>query len=309
MTDSVVEKFEALTKIDMDLKREVKRFMKEGVSPSKFGPRIRNIPEITKFRVTSKKKSQQAEYDDFDFCGDSYETTDFEDGQLLQSNLHITNEYVSSLLTKKSPRRSDAGKAWVWDDIPYMDIRNNFLSRYIISKHSTLYNDLPYFSQWIESMNNEGRFKNWNIAVVDGDNTVSPWFITEGICAGQIERTRKKEKDYIDIGSLRSGLDALCDAKIATMTEEQCELFKKVCKERKDIISERAKLNLADTPLLLIYRIKRDGGTPRANSTHREQLNTICDIIGISIIVSGDSIGESHAKSLRIKMREENTDA
>lgn len=58
MTTAVVERFEALTKVDMDLKREVERFMKQGISPEKFGPRIRNIPEIAKFRITSKRKSQ-----------------------------------------------------------------------------------------------------------------------------------------------------------------------------------------------------------------------------------------------------------
>lgn len=56
MTTAVVERFEALTKVDMDLKREVERFMKQGISPEKFGPRIRNIPEIAKFRITSKRK-------------------------------------------------------------------------------------------------------------------------------------------------------------------------------------------------------------------------------------------------------------
>ena len=309
MTDSVVEKFEALTKTDMDLKREVERFMREGASPSKFGPRIRNIPEIAKFRITAKNKSQQAEYDDFDFCGDSYETTDFEDGKLIKDNLSLAEKYVSGLATNKRPRRSDAAKAWVWDGIPYDDIKRDFLTYYSISKHSTLYKDLPFFSQWIDSMNEEGKFINWNVAVVDGDNTEHPWFITDDISIGQIERTKKKEKDYIDIGSLRSGLDALCDANISFMSPEQKELFKRVCKERKDIISERKNLNLGDTPLLLIYRIKKDGGTPRANSTHRERLNTECDIIGISIIVPGDSIGESHAKSLRIQIREEFIDA
>ncbi|MBR4732791.1 MAG: Z1 domain-containing protein [Lachnospiraceae bacterium] len=305
MTDSVVEKFEALTKIDMDLKREVERFMKEGVSPSKFGPRIRNIPEIAKFRITSKKKSQQAEYDDFDFCGDSYETTDFEDGKQLWGNIQITEEYLAMLMKQKKPRRSDAAKAWVWDGIPYSNIKNSFLARYAISKHSSLYKDLPFFSQWIDSMNADGKFTDWNVAVVDGENTDNPWTISEEIKVGQIERTRKTGKDYVDIGALRSGLDALCDANVATMNEEQKELFKRVCKERKDIISERANLNLENTPLLLIYRVKKDGGTPRANSVHRERLNTECDIIGISIIVSGDSIGDSHAKSLRIKIREE----
>lgn len=309
MTDSVVEKFEALTKIDMDLKREVERFMEKGVSPSQFGPRIRNIPEIAKFRITSKKKSQQAEYDDFDFCGDSYETTDFEDGMMLQKNLQVTEEYIEGLLNKKEPRRSDAAKAWVWDSIQYSEIKNAFLRLYTISKHSTLYSNLPYFSQWIDSMNEEGKFTEWNVAVIDGDNHDCPWKLNDDIVVGQIERTKKKEKDYVDIGSLRSGLDALCDADVSLMSDEQKELFNKVCKERKDIIVERSNLNLGDTPLLLIYRIKKDGGTPRANSTHRVRLDTVCDIIGISIIVPGDSIGESHAKSLRIKIREDYIDA
>ncbi len=309
MTDSVVEKFEALTKIDMDLKREVERFMREGASPSKFGPRIRNIPEIAKFRITSKNKSQQAEFDDFDFCGDSYETTDFENGKLIRDNLALTEKYISDLTGRKMPRRSDAAKAWVWDRIPYIDIKNEFLTHYSISKHSTLYKDLPFFSQWIDSMNEESKFVNWNVAVVDGENAENPWIIADGIHAGQIERTKKKEKDYVDIGSLRSGLDALCDADTSSMSPEQIDLFKKVCKERKDIISERKNLNLGDSPLLLIYRIKKDGGTPRANSTHREKLDEECDIIGISIIVPGDNIGESHAKSLRIKIREEYIDA
>ena len=54
---------------------------------------------------------------------------------------------------------------------------------------------------------------------------------------------------------------------------------------------------------LLIYRIKKDGGIPQKRSEHlREKMDACSDIIGISIIVSGESIGESHAKTLRIRM-------
>lgn len=307
MTDLVLDKFEALTKIDMDLKREVERFMEKGLSPAKFGPRIRNIPEIAKFRITSKRKSQQAEYDDFDFCGDSYETTDFEDGNQIISNISCAEQYVNHLLSIGLPRTSTTAKAWVWDDVDYSDIKAGFLSKYIISKHAkSLYSNLPFFSQWIESMNAEGKYIKWNVAVVDGENHDDPWNITDEIIFGQIERTKKTEKDHIDIGSLRSGLDALADVDENSLSPEQVDLLKKVKKHKKDIISERSELNLEDTPLLLIYRIKKDGGTPRANSTHRERMNSVCDVIGIAIIVSGDSIGESHAKSLRIKIREDN---
>ena len=123
-----------------------------------------------------------------------------------------------------------------------------------------------------------------------------------------VERSRKKDKkerdpNWIDIGSLRSGLDALCDVDEVNLTEEQWIRFKSVCKTRKDIVSERCNFGLEDKPLLLIYRIKKDGGVPQKRSEHlREKMDAQRDIIGISIIVSGESIGESHAKTLRIRM-------
>ena len=308
MTSSAVEKFEALTKVDMDLKREVERFMKQGISPENFGPRIRNIPEIAKFRITSKRKSQSAEYDDFDFCGDSYETTEFENGSMLQNNINIAVEFIEEINRKACIRRGSSAGAWVWDNISYKQIKDKFLSKYIVSKYSSLYNNLPYFGQWMDEMNEDGKLLYWNIAVVDGDNKDRLWKVSESCQAGMVERSRKKDKkeldeNWIDIGSLRSGLDALCDVDETKLTEEQYAHFKSVCKSKKDIIYERCNFGLKDKPLLLIYRIKKDGGIPQKRSEHlREKMDAQSDIIGISIIVSGESIGESHAKTLRIRM-------
>ena len=308
MTSSAVEKFEALTKVDMDLKREVERFMNQGISPENFGPRIRNIPEIAKFRITSKRKSQSAEYDDFDFCGDSYETTEFENGPILQNNINITEEFIEEINRETSIRRGSTSGAWVWDNILYKQIKERFLSKYIVSKYSSLYNNLPYFGQWMDKMNEDEQFLYWNVAVIDGDNKDIVWEVSDNCKAGMVERSRKKDKkeideNWIDIGSLRSGLDALCDVDETKLTEEQYTDFKAVCKSKKDIIYERCKFGLEDTPLLLVYRIKKDGGIPQKRSEHlREKMDSQNDIIGISIIVSGKSIGESHAKTLRIRM-------
>ena len=308
MTDLVVEKFEALTKVDMDLKREVERFMKHGISPERFGPRIRNIPEIAKFRITSKKKCQSAEYDDFDFCGDSYETTDFENGSVLKRNIEFAEEFIKALNSVTQCRAGSAADAWVWDDISYNTIKEVFLKNYVISKYSSLFSDLPYFGQWMDEMNADGKMVYWNVAVINGDNKDTVWSIDGEKTVGLIERSRKKDKkerdeNWIDIGSLRSGLDALCDVNESCLTEEQRAHFKSICKTRKDIIAERCNLGLEDKPLLLIYRIKKDGGIPQKRSVNvREQMDLPFDIIGISIIVPGVSIGESHAKTLRIRM-------
>mgnify|MGYP002766801771 FL=1 len=308
MTTAVVERFEALTKVDMDLKREVERFMKQGISPEKFGPRIRNIPEIAKFRITSKRKSQSAEYDDFDFCGDSYETTDFENGLMLQNNIKVAEDFIEKIDKNTSIRRSSVVGAWVWDNIPYKQIKEMFLGKYVVSKYSSLCNNLPYFGKWMDEMNKDGKLINWNVAVVDGGNKECLWKVSEKYQAGLVERSRKRDKkerdpNWIDIGSLRSGLDALCDVDEVNLTEEQRIHFESVCKTRKDIISERCNFGLEDKSLLLIYRIKKDGGVPQKRSEHlREKMDAQRDIIGISIIVSGESIGESHAKTLRIRM-------
>ena len=305
MTIPVLRKFKALTKIDMDLKKEVERFMEQGISPSKFGPRIRNVPEIAKFRITAKKKSQQAEYADFDFCGDSYETTDFDEDDSLLKNIQYTEKFLKKINDNHSLRSSTAANAFIWSKVAYEMIRNDYLAGYHISQHSSLFDNLRYFNEWMESMNSEGKYLYWNIAVIDGDNKTDTWNVASGVSVGKAERTRKTDLEYIDIGSLRSGRDAICDVDESSLSPEQAIEFQKTRKNGKDIISKRSQFNLEDTPLLLIYRIKKDGGVPRAGTKSREKMNLQYDIIGISIIVPGDSIGGNHAKSIRIFMPSE----
>ncbi len=303
MTTSVQKKFEALAKIDMDMKEEIERFMERGISPEQFGPRIRNIPEIKSFRITSKKKSQQAEYDDFDFRGDSYETTDFDDDVYLKDNIEKTEKFLKRVSEECVMRKSDTTNSYVWDSVDYSVIRKEFLDEYRISKNSALEINLPILCQWIEKKQEEGKYTHWNVALVDGDDKEELWEINDSVKTGKTVRTRKVAKEeYIDIGSLRSGRDALADVCAAKLSEEQKVIFEKVMKSGKDIISQRSLLNLDDMPLILIYRIKKDGGETKGA---RKQMDAKDDIIGISIIISGDGIGGNHANSIRIKMSEE----
>jgi len=300
MTSTVLKKFEALSKIDMDMKEEIERFMERGISPAQFGLRIRNIPEIKNFRITSKKKSQQAEYDDFDFSGDSYETTDFENGKMLKDNIEITEEFLKSVSRDASFVRSTRSKAYVRRGIDFERIKKDFLTKYIISEYSTsLRVNLPIFCQWMEKMNEEGKYKKWNLAVMDGESQEEAWNPIESVTVGHIERTRKRDVEHLDIGSLRSGRDVLADIQEEILTDRQKEVLNEALKSGKELVSKRAKLGLEDTPLLLIYSIKRNGGT---ETKRRMRMDADYNIIGISIIVSGDGIGGNHANSIRIKL-------
>ena len=300
MTSGVLKKFEALSKIDMDMKEEIERFMERGISPAQFGLRIRNIPEIKNFRITAKKKSQQAEYDDFDFSGDSYEITDFENGKMLKGHIETTEEFIKSISRDTSYVRSTRSKAYVWRGIDFERIKKDFLTKYIISEYSTsLRVNLPIFCQWMEKMNEEGKYKKWNLAVMDGESQEEAWNPIESVTVGHIERTRKRDVEHIDIGSLRSGRDVLADIQEEILTDRQKEVLNEALKSGKELVSKRAKLGLEDTPLLLIYSIKRNGGT---ETKRRIRMDADYNIIGISIIVSGDGIGGNHANSIRIKL-------
>lgn len=300
MTNSVHRKFEALSKIDMDMKEEIERFMERGISPALFGPRIRNIPEIKSFRITSKKKSQQAEYDDFDFSGDTYETTDFDNGEVLKKNIEVTDAFIAKISQISSREVSKTVKAFVWKNIDYKIINNELISKYIISSNSGLNVNIPIFCRWIEKMNEDGKYSKWNVAVINGDNHEKEWRLDKDTSVGLIERTRKKSKpEWIDIGSLRSGRDALADVDVDFLDDKEQAILAEALKNGKDIIAKRSQIGLDDFPLLLLYRIKKDGGEAKKL---REKMDADYDIIGISIIVSGDGIGGNHAKSIRINI-------
>lgn len=294
-----LQKFEALAKIDFDMKNEIEDYMERGLSPAALGVRIRNVPDIARFVITSKNKMQRAEYTDFDFSGLSYETTDFENDESLSDNLKSTEQFINMLSSNQKPRVSSFAKAYVWDRVAYGTI-NSFLDNYCISDFSPLKKNLPIFEQWMTAQNKDGKYLHWNVAVINGDDHSSEW--TEiGLPVGCIRRSQKATVEtHVDIGSLRSGLDALCDVREDTLTSQQQEDLKKVKLDKKLIISKRCLFDLEDEPLLLIYRIKKGEGNSKAK--HRKPLQTNEDVIGISIIISGDKVGNHHAKSLRVKL-------
>ena len=297
LPDSVQEKFELLEKIDEKLKAEMQDFMDKGRSPANYGPKIMNSATIAKFRITAKNKSQMAEECDFDFSGDSYETTKFyDDATALEDNLHLTDAFLNSL---GAPRASDvSASAYVWHGIDYATIKDAFLDKYKIFGCSSLEKDIPIFMNWMAEMNKDQKYLKWNVAVAGDSKSDSIWTVGS-VGVGKISRSKKNGKDYIDIGSLRSGRDAICDVIPAKLTPEELAAFNSTRKNGKNIISARASFGLEDTPLLLLYLVDRNQGT---ESKTRSKIESSKDIVGFAIVIAGESSGGSHAKTLTVKL-------
>ena len=292
-----------VVEIDEKLKVEFEDFMERGISPSKYGPKILNSALISKFMLTSKNKAQRSIECDFDFSGDSYEVTQFDnDSSVLKENIDSAEKLLCSI--GNAHKSTVIGSAYVWENVDVEVIKDVFFSHYTISEHSTLNRDIPIFLEWIKKMNTEeGRYLKWNVAVAGAEKATSKWDVS-GISVGKIERSVKKSKlPCLDIGSLRSGSDVLCDVDYPNLTQEQKKLCDDALKHKKNLISKRSDLGLKDIPLLLLYCIDKDGGQYSAAGI-KTKINSKEDVIGFSIIIPGESDGSTHAKSVTVQLPE-----
>lgn len=297
----VRKKFELLEEIDEKLKSEFDEFMVKGRSPAQFGPKIMSAAKIARFALTSKSKSQNTEEFEFDFSGDSYETTDFMDDQAkLFSNIEHTEKFIQKLGVSCVSESSES--ACIWRNIPVTTILTEFFANdnYHIFDCSSLSSDIPLFISWLKGMNEDGKYSKWNVAIAGDKKATARWSVGNAD-VGKITRSKKRHstRGYIDIGSLRSGRDVLCDVSRADLDPKQRTLFDIAMQDGKNLISVRGAIGLSDVPLLLLYRIDKGQGK---DSKLREKINSSEDIIGFSVIVPGESIGKSHVKSVRVKI-------
>ena len=302
MPQAVEMKYQLLEKIDEKLKVEFETFMDRGISPAQYGPRIMNSALIAKFMLTSKNKAQRSIECDFDFSGDSYEVTQYDnETSILLNNFKCTCDFLESL--DSATPSSTVKTSYVWRNVPVSKVKA-FFSHYIISESSTLNKDIPVFFEWIDKMNaEEKKYLEWNIVVAGTDNPDSRWNVA-GISVGKVVRSVKKSKlPCLDIGSLRSGTDVLSDVDYNKLTQEQMKLCDDSLKLRKNLISRRSDLGLQDTPLLLLYCIDKDGGQD-SPAGRKVKINSNEDVVGFSIIIPGESDGSTHAKSITVEIPE-----
>lgn len=300
MPSAVQRKFALLEKIDEKLKREFEDFMVKGKSPAQFGPRITTSATIARFLLTAKNKAQNAVECDLDFSGDSYETTKFEDGIDLEKNIEITEKFLLGLGSGTPSECNDS--AFIWRNVDFSIVESEFFAKYKVFNCSSLSKDLPLFLTWMKQMNEDNRYRKWNVAIVGDKKAATKWEVGTA-SVGKIERSRKTRPQYIDIGALRSGPDALCDIPLSELTSEQTKLYLATLKTRKNIISARGGMGAEDIPLLLLYCVDKNRGKDTKAGT-KTKLNSTSDIIGFSIIVAGESSGQGHAKAVTVRLSE-----
>ena len=85
------------------------------------------------------------------------------------------------------------------------------------------------------------------------------------------------------------------------LTPAQSIVLATALKNKKNLIAVRHELGLGDMPLLLLYRIDQHKGK---DSKYRAKIESVHDIIGFSIIVSGEEVSSDYVKTIHVKIPE-----
>lgn len=298
VTEEVWVKFRTLSKVEANLKEEIKRFEERRIRPENLGIKVRAMPEMRKFTLSAKRKMQMADPCDYDFTGYSYEITEFDpDSETLQHNIELSESFLGRISKQSAP--IVRGNAVIWEKIGSEEVVE-YLTSYAVSEHSSVTNeDLAVFSKWLLGPYSE-HVDYWNVAVAGKHNGPSgSWAVEDSMPLPKVERSKKSAIDaWIDIGSLRSGSDALCDVDMGGLSSEQ----KKAIREgniNKNVGQKRSMIGLGRVPLLLVYRI--DSLSIRSTAT-RSPIGTPCDVMSFSIVVPGDKHAGGNVSAVWIRM-------
>ena len=302
MTSKTYEQFRFLSSLDQELRDEIYYMDRAGISPSDYGPKVKNTPMYKFIRITAANRMQGAQITDMDYSGIKNQTILFEDKkEILAKNIEETDLFIKELgqpveLTKLNDK---AKNCFVWKDVQFGRIKS-YLYKFQFSNRMRVFNDIDSVVEWIEKMTGEGNIENWNI-IVAGTSKGDEWITPYGTIH-KVTRTRRKsnsEIDVIDIGVLRGPSDLVADVDQSILDDETLKKLKNYKVSEADYIREKA--GMQNVPQLIIYRIDKNSSV-KDDKEHRENLNASEDIIGICMNIPGMKKGQNGATAVSIRL-------
>lgn len=298
-----LERFQFLSQMNDEFRNEIEGYAEKGLTPSGYAPKIKNSANYKLIRITSANKMQAAQAIDYDFIGFNTQTIYFENNLVnLNQNLAHTEQFLNSL---DKPEIKD--KYIIWRDVSVKEIIS-FLREYSVYRDDTKMSSLPALIKWASE--NSDILANWSVILsskgeVAKSNALPSIWNIHGYNPQPVLRTKLKNRSsdtLANIGALRSPTDLFADIEDELLPDE-----KKAAKPSL-VYQIREKHNYGSVPQLIIYRIDKgemdDETYHEKNKNHegRTPLNFPADIIGINILIPGETKRGNRAKYISAKL-------
>ena len=304
LTEKTKLQFEFLASLDQALRDEIYYMDMAGISPSEYGPKVKNTPMYKFIRITAANRMQTAQETDVDFSGSKNQTILFDDSEdMLFKNKQLTEAFIEKLGAPYvfEMQNPTANNNLVWKNVQFSVIAE-YLRHFVFCKNMRVFNDVDSIIQWINKMTQDGAIENWNI-IVSGTNSGKVWKTKAGNLH-MVTRTRRKkntEEGLIDIGVLRTPSDLVADIEPGKLSEDG---IGKLHKFKTGYEYElRKEAGLLRVPQLIIYCIDKDSCV-KNNAENRENLNAKEDIVGICLNIPGAKPGQNTAAMIQIRLEE-----
>lgn len=284
MPDALAENFRFLASVEEEIRQEIHRYSRNGLTPKDVGVRIRRHPGMA---ITSRLRMQHAVTAEMSYAGKRRQTFLFahKDAETLGNNLTATRRLLDTL----GPAERPGPARWVFHDTPPTAVER-FLSEYRFHPdQEDLDSDaiIAFLRKWEAA----GHPVSWNVGIVGSartNHTVEGQTVNLGTIdlgldepVGLVNRSamRKVERhDRANIKALMSTRDQVID--LAELTPEQAGGRDA---ELRQLREEMAPM----TGLLVLYPISRASvplGRSEKRLATRQPLDAVDDVVGVGLV-------------------------
>jgi len=290
MTQDLAHAFQHLARVEAEIRVDIERYEKEGLTPIDFAPLIQTHSTLA---VTSPMKMRYAVAARMQFDGNTKQTTYFEadDVDWLEANIAAARNLLA-LADQSVPRETVWRRHRLYRGVP-CDLVLDFLADYRIHEQ---HEDMPskQLVEYIRAQVDADRLTRWNVGVVSrGRGKLGPKWTWGGLLPGGEEVTllnrAKMNNSTVPniktlLGKAERALDLGFEAaprKVpagtdATFVGWTSSLRSPEGDPTVDVATGR------NTPLLLLYPISKDSALP--GSGVRLPLAAKRHVVGVSIL-------------------------
>lgn len=215
-TEDLAKWYRHIAQAEIELRREFDKMKYAGLTPKKYGLRVRQSPNgllITAMNKMSHARTQQLSY-----AGQLVQTAHFDlDEPIMARNLQTTGSFLNKLGIESLKKHE---RASVWTNVGAERVLLDLLTDFQVSNESWRFQK-PELIEFIRKQNEIGELTHWTVALVDSAGTGEP--VTIGPIT--VKSVQRKLTRSANATSSSAGVLAASNSNIQSPNHQAIDLY------------------------------------------------------------------------------------